>query len=63
MNRVETLILRCIALVAINGLALVYDSQWLTVAIAADFAVLGYSLKNIAGGEIRLTEKTKKCPQ
>lgn len=47
MNRKEIFWLRALALGAINALAMIYDSQWLYAAIAADFAVLGYSLTQI----------------
>lgn len=43
--------LKIIALCGLHLLAVVYDSQWLTVAIGLDCAILGYELKNNGTGK------------
>jgi hypothetical protein len=58
MRKREAFCLRAVALIAINILAAIYDSQWLYAAIAADFAVLGYSLTQIEKTrEVLVTKK------
>lgn len=43
-EKIEKMALRCIALVGINVLALVYDSEWLPAALGVDAVVLGVVL-------------------
>lgn len=45
-EKLEKMLLRCIALVGLNGLAFVYDQEWLPAAIGVDAMVLGFSINN-----------------
>jgi len=46
-EKIKNLALQLTALICVNLLAFIYDSQWLYVAVALDCATLGFNLSAI----------------
>ena len=48
--KVKKLVLESIALIGINGLAFVYDAEYIPMAIGIDCLVLGIEIKGVMKG-------------